>query len=365
MANNINALLSGQKKAPEPDKHLEFEARSIIFSKGDPGGDIYFIEAGTVEIYDMKDAKEIPLADMNAGEILGLLTCLNNAPRSAYARAKNAVRLKQVSHEKIRASLQNTPSWLNIILKEFSIRLKNTNEALGVKTLELEDARKRELTALFLGKQFAAVLSTLAETFTITVDGQKFVPVQESQEKIIEMLCVEPFIVIAIYHAFQNSGLIKVEIEPDKKRKVIPQVIAQNCKDFLAFCTKAQAMPLKKLVRTSIPDKSFRIVTALVAFAKKQNLNPKEKVTLASTDLNMRLEKATGTAFDLEALKVFTEFKLIAVSDGSNEADKRITFTPSSLGRMMAHLRLYKSLTELRLKELEAQQKNTQKEAAS
>jgi CRP/FNR family cyclic AMP-dependent transcriptional regulator len=60
----------------------------MIFSEGDPGGMMYVVQSGKVEVF-IKDAggDMVPLDDVDKGEIFGELSLLDNEPRSANAKA--------------------------------------------------------------------------------------------------------------------------------------------------------------------------------------------------------------------------------------------------------------------------------------
>src|SRR6185369_5268100 len=60
----------------------------MIFSEGDPGGRMYVVQSGKVEVF-IKDAggDMVPLDDVDKGEIFGELSLLDNEPRSANAKA--------------------------------------------------------------------------------------------------------------------------------------------------------------------------------------------------------------------------------------------------------------------------------------
>ena len=67
---------------------LEYAAGEIIFREGYPSDHAYVIEAGKVEIYRMNDdGSEVHIAFLEAGQMFGEYGVLDDAPRSASARA--------------------------------------------------------------------------------------------------------------------------------------------------------------------------------------------------------------------------------------------------------------------------------------
>lgn len=67
---------------------LEFRAGEIIFRQGYPSDDAYVIDSGKVEIFtENPDGTETRIATLDAGQMFGEYGPLDEAPRSASARA--------------------------------------------------------------------------------------------------------------------------------------------------------------------------------------------------------------------------------------------------------------------------------------
>lgn len=72
-------------------KH-EFQTGEMIFREGEEGYIAYFIEQGSVEILKKAaDGAEHSLAIVGRGEIVGEMALIDDAPRSASARAMEPV----------------------------------------------------------------------------------------------------------------------------------------------------------------------------------------------------------------------------------------------------------------------------------
>lgn len=67
---------------------IQYAAGEVIFRQGYPGDHAYIIKSGVIEIYDEKpDGSIMRLALLKPGEMFGELALLDDAPRSASARA--------------------------------------------------------------------------------------------------------------------------------------------------------------------------------------------------------------------------------------------------------------------------------------
>ncbi len=74
---------------------LTYRAGEVIFRQGYPSDNAYIIVSGVVEIYrENADGSEEHIADLGEGQMFGEYGVLDEAPRSASARAKTAAMLQ-------------------------------------------------------------------------------------------------------------------------------------------------------------------------------------------------------------------------------------------------------------------------------
>ncbi len=74
---------------------LFYQTGEIIFRQGYPSDNAYIIISGTVEIYkELPGGGEEHIADLTDGQMFGEYGVLDDAPRSASARAKTDVELQ-------------------------------------------------------------------------------------------------------------------------------------------------------------------------------------------------------------------------------------------------------------------------------
>lgn len=74
---------------------LVYRAGEVIFRQGYPSDHAYIIRSGTVEIYkELSGGAEEHVADLHEGQMFGEYGVLDDAPRSASARARTPVQLQ-------------------------------------------------------------------------------------------------------------------------------------------------------------------------------------------------------------------------------------------------------------------------------
>ena len=161
-----------------------FEAGQIIFSQGDQGGDLLFIESGSVEIFITKNSQDISLAQMSDGEIIGVMTFLTHDARLASARATLPTRIKKIPSQHVQKYIATFPKWLNIVLKEFIARINEMNRMYSEVAIEVKRARETQITPLFLATQMAQAMVIVAKSIVRSQNGIEYVFVDELSDKI-------------------------------------------------------------------------------------------------------------------------------------------------------------------------------------
>lgn len=68
----------------------EFLAGEIVFDEGEEGQALYILLSGTVSVSWTRDSVREVLAELTSGSFFGDLALLDNTPRSAQVRAKEA-----------------------------------------------------------------------------------------------------------------------------------------------------------------------------------------------------------------------------------------------------------------------------------
>ena len=76
-------------------QQIDFAEGEVIFRQGYPADNAYIVISGSVEIYnEHPDGSEGHIAVLHEGEMFGELGILDDAPRSASARALKATTLQ-------------------------------------------------------------------------------------------------------------------------------------------------------------------------------------------------------------------------------------------------------------------------------
>ena len=113
----------------------KFNPGEVIFKEGEPGDKFYIILKGEVEIYkEISEGREEVLAKLKAGDYFGEMSLIDNAPRSASARAVGEVVALTISKPDFEILLKASDSLSAKIYKFFvqtlSKRLRDANDKI-------------------------------------------------------------------------------------------------------------------------------------------------------------------------------------------------------------------------------------------
>jgi len=111
---------------PQTDKK-QLQPGKILFREGDEGSEAFLILSGCIEVYKIIDGKQISLAKLGRGDILGEMSLIDKQPRMASARATEPTELTVISEASLGARLERlnqTDRVLRRLLDVMAARLR-------------------------------------------------------------------------------------------------------------------------------------------------------------------------------------------------------------------------------------------------
>lgn len=322
----------------EEHDRIELADGDVLFSFDDPGGDLFLIEEGNIEVFRERESIHVTLSYMHRGEIIGLLTCLNQKNRTASAKASGPVVLRKIPSTKIRKTLDGLPKWIETILKEFSHRIHDMQDMILTQSRELESAKAERVDATYHTALICGCLSTLASYHKYKNDSGTYVVLEEINDQVAECLGIPPDRVRGIIQVLHDGGLLKMERDPDKDRILVPFDIMVSIFDMAQFIRDSRLGLTKKIANFNYKDKTFRVGRAICVFASKTGANTKKEVRLGLGDLEANLKRKTTCAFSKDCLEDLETLKLLKITKES------VCFIPAKLGRTLAHVDAYQKL---------------------
>lgn len=109
----------------------DFKAGETIFEYGDPGGEIFIVRNGRVELYvESDDGEKIMLAESEPGDVLGELSFLDGGPRTATALAREDTQTLSMYRDRLLEFVDKHPHAAMDLLTVVGRRLRSTDDLL-------------------------------------------------------------------------------------------------------------------------------------------------------------------------------------------------------------------------------------------
>ena len=316
---------------------LKMAKDEILFNEGDPGGGVFVIEEGSVEIFREKSGVHLTLTIMEKGEVIGLLTCLTEKPRTASAKAKEPTILREIPFAKLKNALGQLPEWLSIIIKEYNIRLSSMLDMNVDQGLRLDEMSHVLVDARYDARHICGILAHCLQSSVLIIDDVSYILEDDVRQKVSDILDLEEYKVNHILDILSGNGLLKKTLEPDRKRHAFVYQSLEKITDLQGFIRESEYGLNRKMIRFSFKDSHLRTARGLVQYARQKKMPLQKSCTMDCKLLSSDLKNVVGTEFRKEALAPFEAFKLIEVkSNPTNPKNETLSFVPATLGRTLA-----------------------------
>jgi CRP/FNR family cyclic AMP-dependent transcriptional regulator len=109
----------------------EFKAGSVLFEYGDPGGEIFILRNGDVEVFvENHEGEKIVLAENARGDVVGELSFLDGGARTATAFAREDTQTLSMHRDRLMTFIDKHPHAAIDLLTVVGRRLRLTDELL-------------------------------------------------------------------------------------------------------------------------------------------------------------------------------------------------------------------------------------------
>ncbi len=134
------------EEGPPPILTVRYRKGDLIIKQGVYGISIYKIIRGKVVILREDGQREVPLATLGPGEIIGEMTFLNQSaePRSASARALEPCELEVWHPDLLSKEYEKMPIIIKYIADQLLDRLNRTNKLIARLSLVLKSAKEKD-----------------------------------------------------------------------------------------------------------------------------------------------------------------------------------------------------------------------------
>lgn len=114
-----------------PFRQVEFDAGQAIFTEGEDGDVMYYVEQGQVRIWSGSPPSERTLSLVGRGGFFGEMALVDGKPRSANATALEHVTLRAIPGSTLRRKLADTDPFVRALVRILVQNLRTTTEGTG------------------------------------------------------------------------------------------------------------------------------------------------------------------------------------------------------------------------------------------
>ncbi len=110
---------------------VKYPAGAILFAEGDESRDLYIIRSGSVQIFKTQSGKNIPIARLGPGSMLGEMAFISALPRSASAKAEEEVTVSRISIDVLASDAFSVNEWAVNIARVIADRIRRTTDLIS------------------------------------------------------------------------------------------------------------------------------------------------------------------------------------------------------------------------------------------
>ena len=145
-----------------------FGKDEIVFHYGDPGGEIFILRSGRVELFvESIDGKKIVLSENEQGDVIGELSFLDGGPRTATAIACEETQMLVLDRVRLIDFIDKHPHAAMDVLTVIGRRLRATDELLRTQVSRNPNVEEEE--RLTFGARVADKVASFGGSWTFII----------------------------------------------------------------------------------------------------------------------------------------------------------------------------------------------------
>lgn len=252
----------------------------MLFREGDPSDAMYVIKSGRIAITKAKGSKDIHLAELVPGEMLGEMAFFDNKPRSAGAKALADSEVIALPFAALHAQFKTFPEWLRAMVKTVNAHLRDANTR--IKNLETAAGEDLETFPPHTITRLCAIISLVGFKAGEKTENGVVVPFNMLRNYCIQIFQQPTHKLQKLMEVLQGLGIMKVE-DLGEGRQRITILKHQLLADFTDWYNEYLFKEESK--RITIEEKELPVLRALIFYGKKVQPDDKGNVTVSLTEI--------------------------------------------------------------------------------
>ncbi|RZA04634.1 MAG: cyclic nucleotide-binding domain-containing protein [Proteobacteria bacterium] len=269
-------------------KHLK--KGEILVKEGETSNSMYWVQSGTLRLYKKKAPGFIELGVVHSGEVVGEMSFLDNAPRSASVEALQPCDIVEIPRGKFEEFINAQPSWMKALVQTLVTRLRSTsNRVKELETSSTVYAKNEEgrttkqhefLSTADLLKLSTGLLVAGSRNAELSADGTKRVKAAWFQFYAGQVFTMQLAKVQVFTDVLNEAGVIKIEKIADAVELRLLDL--DRLEKFIYFAQEENA----KLEEKQLPltAKGMAILDAVAEFSGIMQAGPGEQSFIANMD---------------------------------------------------------------------------------
>jgi CRP/FNR family cyclic AMP-dependent transcriptional regulator len=145
-----------------------FKEGETIFHYGDPGGEIFILSTGRVELFvESMEGQKLVLSENEKGDVIGELSFLDGGSRTATALAREDTQLLSMNRERLLDFIDKHPHAAMDLLTVVGRRLRATDELLRTQVSRNPNVEEEE--RLTFGQRIADKVASFGGSWTFII----------------------------------------------------------------------------------------------------------------------------------------------------------------------------------------------------
>ncbi len=146
----------------------EFKQHEMVFHYGDPGGELFILRTGRVELFvESTEGNKLVLSENEPGDVIGELSFLDGGPRTATAIAREDTQMLVLDRERLLDFIDMHPHAAMDVLTVIGRRLRATDELLRTQVSRNPNVEEQEL--LTFGQRVADKVASFGGSWVFII----------------------------------------------------------------------------------------------------------------------------------------------------------------------------------------------------
>ena len=316
---------------------------AVVYRRGERASSIYMIESGEAQIFTSSKIKTIGLMELKEGSIAGTDIIYNDGvhSHSLIAKTKLIVRVYHVSeYEKMLDKIDKKTRFRLIDLDQ---KLEKTISRLD-KALRYVDDIANNIPMLSLALQIIGIMENFPKYFVDKEqEGKGIIIIDSLLKKLSSIINVSDKGIIKVFNVLIKAGILSVRESVSYKYTILETFDKMYA--FREFVNDFNSGKYPELSKHGLSDAESKLLTNIVKFCKKLELDFDKNIDIKVFDLQESLHGLSGYTWDLAVMNEACKTGLVSFK--TLESINYVELCPQTVSRTICFLEAMNKLANL------------------